>query len=177
MNTIPDTRFTENPERMTAEPQKKPPYLFIGIGVVVLILIGILVVKPMMSKKGTISKPAETTSEEESIAPADESINVSVKWHPSKDNTVVLTVEGLKSKYMDIMYEISYETNGIVQGVTSKPLSVAGMDTFTRDDIYLGTCSKNVCRPHTGVKSVTVVLEFTDMAGKKSQFSKDFSLE
>jgi hypothetical protein len=157
-------------------PEKKPPYMFIGIGVVALLLVGIFVVKPLIGKNKGAQTPVETVEEGQAIAPADVSIGVAVTWHPTKDNTLVLTVNGLASKYTDIMYEISYDSMGIIQGVTSRPLSVVGMDTFTRDDIYLGTCSKNVCRPHPGVKSVTVVLEFTDTAGKKSQFVKEFTL-
>lgn len=175
MNITPEHQYTGNVNAMSQMPVKKPPYLYIGIGVVILALLGFFVIKPLIGSNKSANVPVETM-EEESIAPADESINVSVTWHQSKDNTVVLTVEGLASKYTDIMYEISYDSMGIIQGVTSKPLSVAGLDSFTRDDIYLGTCSRNVCRPHPGVKSVTVVLEFTDTEGKKSQFSKDFTL-
>lgn len=139
----------------------------IGIGVIVL---GIVV-----SKKSPTQKQ-ETIIEEEQLVVADSSIVAGVTWSKVKDNTIVLSISGLKNNYSKVAYEVSYETQGVVQGVTTKPLDIAGKDTFIRDDIYLGTCSRNVCRPHTGVKRVSLVLEFTDTSGKKSQLTKDFDL-
>ncbi len=124
-------------------------------------------------------KIAQVVEEElpvEEVEPLDPSIVVGVTKSRVKDNTVVLSVSGLAGKVHSIAYELSYTSLGIVQGVTSKPVDVTGKDLFMRDDIYLGTCSRNVCRPHTGVKSVTVVLEFTNASGKKSQFSKEYDL-
>lgn len=147
----------------------------IAICIGLLVLGGIVVGYSLY--KGAQGKPSvAVVEEEEPLAPADTSITADVSWSKVKNNTVVLTISGLKSGYKTVAYEISYETQGVVQGVTTKPLDIAGKDTFVRDDIYLGTCSKNVCKPHTGVKKVSVVLEFTDLTGKKSQLSKDFDL-
>lgn len=124
-------------------------------------------------------KIAQTIEEEtpvEETQPLDPSIQVELTKSRVKDNTVVLSVKGLRGNVRTIAYELSYTSQGIIQGVTSKPVDVTGKDSFVRDDIYLGTCSRNVCRPHTGVKSVTVVLEFTNASGTKSQFSKDYDL-
>lgn len=162
---------------VVSEPSpKKPVGLYIGLGVAILALaVGTVVVRAVFSKK---QAPTQVTEEEtvETIAPADENIKVSVIRSTVKDNTIVLTVSGLEGKYASVAYEISYESAGIVQGVTSKPIDVTGKNEFVRDDIYLGTCSKNDCKPHPGVKKVTLVLEFTDTAGKKSQLSKDFDI-
>lgn len=122
-------------------------------------------------------KIAQVTPEEvpaENLEALDPAIIVDVAKSRVKDNTVVLSVKGLGGKVRTVAYELSYSSQGIVQGVTSKPLDVSGEDSFVRDDIYLGTCSRNVCRPHTGVKSVSVVLEFTNVSGAKSQFSKEY---
>lgn len=123
-------------------------------------------------------KPATqaVVEEEAPVVVADSAITANVSLSKVKSNTLVLSISGLKNGYTAVAYEISYDTQGVVQGVTSRPLDITGKDTFTRDDIYLGTCSKNVCTPHTGVKKVSVVLEFTDASGKKSQLSKDFDL-
>jgi len=142
---------------------------------IVCIVIGLGLVGFVFLKKAPVQKE-EAVVEEEQLAPADSSIIPAVTWSKAKDNTIVLSISGLKSGYTTVAYEISYDTQGVVQGVTTKPLDITGKDTFTRDDIYLGTCSKNVCRPHTGVKKVSVVLEFTDTSGKKSQLTKDFDL-
>ncbi len=140
---------------------------FIGIGVIVL---GFVVLKKPSTTK------EEVIVEEEQLQEADSAIVAGVTWSKVKDNTIELLITGLKGNYTNVAYEVSYETQGVVQGVTTKPLDIAGKDTFIRDDIYLGTCSRNVCRPHTGVKKVSLVLEFTDLSGKKSQLIKDFDL-
>ena len=141
---------------------------------IALIVIGVGIVGFTVFKKSPV-KPTEVVVEEQ-LAVADSSIAAEVAWSKIKDNTIVLSITGLKSGYTKVAYEISYETLGVVQGVTASPLDITGKDTFTRDDIYLGTCSRNVCRPHTGVKKVSLVLEFTDTSGKKSQLTKDFDL-
>ena len=137
--------------------------------------IGVLILGLTLLKKSP-SKPQEPVIEEEQLVAADSSIVASVTWSKIKDNTIVLSVSGLKNGYSKVAYEVSYETQGVVQGVTTRPLNITGKDTFIRDDIYLGTCSKNVCKPHIGVKKVSLVLEFTDTSGKKSQLTKDFDL-
>lgn len=142
---------------------------------IALIVVGIGIVGFTVLRKSP-AKQQEAPVVEEQLAVADSAIVAGVSWSKVKDNTIVLSISGLKSGYTAVAYEISYETQGVVQGVTTKPLDIAGKDTFTRDDIYLGTCSKNVCRPHTGVKKVSIVLEFTDTAGKKSQLTKDIDL-
>jgi hypothetical protein len=142
---------------------------------IALIVIGVGVVGYTVLKKSPAKQP-ETVVEVEQLAVADSSIIADVRWSKVKDNTIVLSITGLKNGYTKVAYEISYETLGVVQGVTASPLDITGKETFTRDDIYLGTCSRNVCRPHTGVKKVSLVLEFTDTSGKKSQLTKDFDL-
>lgn len=125
------------------------------------------------------AKIAQVVQEEtpaEALEPLDSGVSVEVAKSRVKDNTVVLSVKGLGGKVRSVAYELSYSSQGIVQGVTSKPLDVSREDSFVRDDIYLGTCSRNVCRPHPGVKSVSVVLEFTNASGTKSQFSKEYEL-
>jgi len=143
---------------------------------IALIVIGGSIAGYAIYKGNKTAAPVEQVEEEVAVVKADESIVANITWSKIKDNTVVLSISGLKNGYQTVTYEVSYETQGVVQGVTSRPLDVTGKDEFTRDDIYLGTCSKNVCKPHTGVKKVSLVLEFKDMSGKKSQLSKDFDL-
>ncbi|MBI5620276.1 hypothetical protein HY949_00680 [Candidatus Gottesmanbacteria bacterium] len=149
--------------------------------IITLVLIGGLLVggtvfalyKALAPAANIAQVPQEETPTEV-VEALDPTISVGVIRSKVKDNTVVLSVIGLGGKVRSIAYELSYTSQGIVQGVTTKPVDVTGKDTFVRDDIYLGTCSKNVCRPHTGVKSVSVVLEFTNVSGGKSQFSKEY---
>ncbi|MFZ5535434.1 MAG: hypothetical protein ACOY3M_04790 [Patescibacteria group bacterium] len=125
------------------------------------------------------AEPAPVPEEEvvENLPEADASIVVDASFSKVKDNTVVLKVSALGSKYTTVGYELTYDSQGLIKGVNSgsKPVEVAGQDGFERE-VYLGTCSRNVCKPDLGVTKVTIVMEFTDTAGKKSQFSKDFDL-
>lgn len=123
-----------------------------------------------------ITETTDTDTVDSSL-PENTSIEVTVDKSAAKDNTIELTVNKLDKKYTGIAYEVTYETKGTYQGVNSgtKPLDVSGQETFTKE-VYLGTCSKNVCTPHTGVTEVSIALELTDSDGNKSQFSKDFPL-
>ena len=143
--------------------------------VLLLLITGGIVYKAVFSAKA----PAPAAEEEEivdTLPPADPSIQVTLKTS-SKANTVVLAASGLGGKITSVGYELSYDSQGLIKGVQSgsKPIETTGKDTFERE-VYLGTCSKNDCKPDVGVTKVSVALEFTDKDGKKSQFSKDFDL-
>ena len=152
--------------------KNKLPIVVIGFGVL-LGLTGFLVWRTLSSSP----KPQEVVEEiaQEDLEPIDPAIKVDVTT--AKANTIVISVTGMGGKVTSVSYEVTYESAGIIQGVNSgsKPIETAGQDSFERE-VYLGTCSRNVCRPHPGVKSVTVVLEFHNASGKKSQFSKDYDL-
>ena len=162
------------------EAPKKPLKPLLAILLVLVVGIGVLgffIIKNTFFP-GTKPTEVKTGIDKEEILPqVDSSVSVELSWSKTKENTVVLVVQGLKERYVSIGYELQYESEGIGKGVTSgsKPIDVTGEDSFERE-IYLGTCSKNVCKPDLGVKSVSLVLEFTATDGKKSQFSKDYPL-
>lgn len=151
------------------------------LGVLMIVLIGGIVVAtrvlPGGNSKNVTPTPADQFMDLTNTVENTE-VEVAVTTSSAKENTVIVTASKLASKYSGVAYEVTYETNGTFQGVNSgtKPIDVTGKETFERD-VYLGTCSRNVCKPHTGVTSVSVVLQFTDTDGNKSQVSKDFPLE
>lgn len=152
----------------------KNKMLFIVIGLGVLLgLTGFLVWRTLSQP----TKPQEPQEEvvQEDLEPIDSNIKVDVR--EVKANTIVISVRGMAGKVNSVSYEVTYESAGIIQGVNSgnKPIDTARQDSFERE-VYLGTCSRNVCRPHPGVKSVTVVLEFHNASGKKSQFSQEYEV-
>ena len=157
---------------------KNKMMIICGILAVLLIGTGIVVYKVVAPKPAPKVAQTDTVSLEDTLPPADPSIKVDVKLSPSKANTVVMTASGLAGKIANVGYELSYDSKGISKGVTSgsTPIDTTGKDTFIRE-IYLGTCSKNDCTPDVGVTKVSVVLKFTDTAGKQSQFSKDYALD
>lgn len=155
--------------------KQKTGLIIAGVVVVLLLITGFVVYKAVFS-----GSPAPQTTED--VAPldlpaADASIQVNLTKSTTADNTVIISAKGLGGKMSTIAYELSYESNGLIKGVNSgsKPADVAGKDSFERD-IYLGTCSRNVCKPDTGVSKVTLSLVFTGTDGKQSQFSKDYTL-
>lgn len=146
------------------------------IGGIVVIVVAIVVGNIVMTQPKKNVAVVMEEKPQEVVEPLAPSVEVRLTKSKTKDSTIVMSISGMQSKYKTVAYELSYDSLGIVQGVTTKPLDVSGKDIFTRDDIYLGTCSRNVCRPHPGVKKVSLVLEFTDLSAKKSQFSKDYDL-
>lgn len=146
--------------------------LLVIILALLLVITGIVVYKTVFTKEEPIVEKIE-----ELLPPVEASVVVSAQKSRTKDNTVILSVSGLGGTYKSVAYEVTYESQGLIKGVNSgsKPIEVAGQNSFERE-VYLGTCSRNVCKPDAGVKKVSVVLEFTDTSAKKSQFSKDFEI-
>ncbi|MBI5619719.1 hypothetical protein HY950_02040 [Candidatus Gottesmanbacteria bacterium] len=149
--------------------------LLFGLLTALVVITGVVVVKSISR-----SREAQTVVEEvpkEDVAPMDTSVSVQLVKSKIRANTVVVEVSGMAGKYTSVAYELTYESQGLIKGVNSgsKPIDVSGKDAFERE-VYLGTCSKNDCKPDLGVKKISVTLEFTDTSGKKSQFSKDYEL-
>ena len=122
--------------------------------------------------------PSDTLVDESLDLPAaDSSIQAELSLSPAKANTVLLKISGLGNNIKELSYEFTYDSEGLIKGVNSgsQPLSTEGKDIFERE-IYLGTCSKNVCNPDKDVKSVSVDIIFTDNDGEKSQLTKNFTL-
>lgn len=153
--------------------KKRKIVLFI---LVILLAVSGFAVFRVLNRAQVTEIPIEET-DDSVIPPVDPSVTVSVLMSKSKDNTVVLSVKGLPGNMVSIGYELTYDSKGLIKGVNSgsKPLDVTGKTEFERE-IYLGTCSRNVCRPDAGVSGVTVALEFTDSENKKSQFSREYDL-
>ena len=156
--------------------KNKMTLLYIGLAVLLLVT-GIVVYKALFTTK---TQPKEQTQIEETtdtLPTADPSIQVKLIKSTAKANSVILSASGLGSNIVSVGYELSYDSQGLIKGVNSgsKPIDTTGKDTFERE-VYLGTCSKNDCKPDAGVTKVSIVLEFTDKDGKKSQFSKDYDL-
>ena len=152
----------------------KNPKVVIAVLAALIVVSGALIYKTVTKTPPPAPAPSEV---QEEIVPADSAITLGVTKVRAKDNTLDIQVAGLGGKYTSLSYELTYESEGLIKGVNSgsKPIDVAGQDTFSRE-VYLGTCSRNVCKPDAGVKKVSVVIEFTDTAGARSQLSKEFDL-
>ena len=149
--------------------------LIVGGLVLLLVITGVVVYKAVFSG-GPATTQTDTNEQETTLPPVDSSIVVDLV-KSSTPNAVVIKVKGLAGKMSTVAYELTYESKGLIKGVNSgsKPLEVAGKDDLDRE-IYLGTCSRNVCTPDVGVTKVSVALIFTDTSGKQTQFSKEYTL-
>lgn len=155
----------------------KNKYLIVIIGLLLLLTAG-AVFWVTRGKSATPQTPPTNDSAlyDDTIEPNTTAV-VDVK-PASAANTIMVVLSNLGGNEKELEYEITYESEGLLKGVNSgsKPLDISGKDTVERE-VYLGTCSRNVCKPDVGVTSVSVVLEFTDINGKQTQFTKDFPLE
>lgn len=158
---------------MNPKTNNRMKFLYAGLAVLILVT-GFIVYKTLAPSNEPIAEVEDIT---EVLPEADPSIIVDLKLSKAKANAVILSVSNLASKYASVGYELTYDSQGLIKGVNSgsSPITVAGQDGFERE-VYLGTCSRNVCKPDLGVKTVSVVLEFTAIEGSKSQFSKEFEL-
>lgn len=150
--------------------------IIVGVLVALLSVTGFVVYQVLFTGSPTTQETTDQITPT-SLPPVDAAISVDLVKTTTAPNTVTILIKGMASKMATISYELSYESQGLVKGVNSgsKPADVTAKDTFTRD-IYLGTCSRNDCKPDIGVKTVSLVVEFTDTAGKKSQFTKEYEL-
>lgn len=159
---------------------KKPklPLILAGAGLLIVGVIAFFIIKGVMSAPSKQTEVKEESMLDETLPSVDSSITVTVGASKTQENAILITIKGLGGKMVSIGYEIQYESEGVSKGVTSgsKPIDVTGQDMFERD-IYLGTCSKNVCKPDVGVEKISLVLEFTDINGKRSQFVEDYEVD
>lgn len=74
----------------------------------------------------------------------------------------VLTMSGLDPTVSGITYTIEYQTTdkGIQGTFSSKPVDPEGETTYSLKTMDLGTCSTKSCVRHTGVKELTIQLDF-----------------
>jgi hypothetical protein len=71
-------------------------------------------------------------------------------------NSVVVTFLNL-SKVSRINYTLSYNANGVEQGVVGS-LTPSGQASDSRD-LYFGTCSHGVCTAHRSITGATLTIE------------------
>lgn len=155
----------------------KNKMMWLYVGLAVLLLGTGFVVYKAMSGPGPAPTTQNAVPTPVAVPTVDSSVQVALT-KSTKPYTVILSVMGLGGKYVSMGYEFSYESKGLIKGVNSgsKPVDITGKNEYKKDDIYLGTCSRNDCTPDVGVTKISITLEFTDSTGAKSQFTKDYDL-
>lgn len=77
---------------------------------------------------------------------------------------LLLNVSGLSSA-KSLTYELTYTGSGQDQGVFGS-IDPATSGNSTSRSLYFGTCSHNVCNPHSGVKNARLTVSIKTTSGK-----------
>ncbi len=90
-------------------------------------------------------------------------INVTPRMRADKKALVVSfsNLQNAKSVSYMLTYKTSIQQEGAMGGI-----NLTG-DSRQTQEILFGTCSKNVCRYHTGIKDTKLEISYTNKAGKK----------
>jgi hypothetical protein len=84
-----------------------------------------------------------------------------VRLRPDR-KAVIVTFLNL-NKYQNVSYTLTYTANGIDQGVSGS-ISTAGQTSASRELLF-GTCSKNVCTYHVGIRDMRLEITATTPSG------------
>ncbi len=90
-------------------------------------------------------------------------INVSVKLRADRKAAVVY-FSNLQNA-SSVSYFLTYQTDTQEEGAMGG-LKLDGSSTASQELLF-GTCSKNVCRYHTGIKNARLEVSYTLKSGKK----------
>lgn len=109
-------------------------------------------VLPQAAKSATVSKNSVGSG-----------INVSPKLRADRRALTVYfsNLQNAKS----VSYALTYNTSTQPEGALGS-LNLNGLSS-TSQELLFGTCSKNVCRYHTGVNNARLEVSYTTQSGKK----------
>lgn len=89
-------------------------------------------------------------------------IGVSVKLHPNRKSLTVY-FSNLHNA-ANVSYALTYNTSEQQEGAMGA-INLTG--STDQQELLFGTCSKNVCRYHTGIKDAKLDISYTLKSGKK----------
>ncbi|MBI2464722.1 hypothetical protein HYV64_01145 [Candidatus Shapirobacteria bacterium] len=97
------------------------------------------------------------------VSTTSKSVVVSPRLRRDK-GALLLNVSGL-STVKSLTYELTYTGSGQDQGVFGS-IEPSTSGNSTSRSLYFGTCSHNVCNPHSGVKNARLTVTIKTSAGK-----------
>lgn len=107
---------------------------------------------------------------------------------PKPDKKAIKFSISKASDIKSIEYELTYEADSTAQeiseggearvqrGITGDAKIDSGKGSYESEWLDLGSCSKNICRYDTGVKSVSLTLKIVKQDGKVYQSEKSLDL-
>lgn len=160
---------------------KRNNQIIVGVVVVLLLVSGFLIFGGKSK-----AKPQDTTQDQTVQKISADEIGLSIE--PKSDKKAVKIKIEKASDIKSIEYELTYEADSTVQEISEGGESrvqrgitgdgkIDGKSVYESEWLDLGSCSKNVCRYDTGVKSVSLTLKIIKNDGKIYQAEKSLDLK
>lgn len=154
--------------------------------IVVVVVILLLVSGFLLFGGKTKEKPQETTQDQTVQKLSAEELGLTITAKPDR-KAVKFAISKAKD-IKSIEYEVTYEADSTAQeqseggearvqrGITGDTKIKSGESSYESDWLDLGSCSKNICRYDSGVKSVSLTLKIVKNDGKTYQAEKTLDL-
>jgi len=160
--------------------KKRNNQIIVGVVVVLLLISGFLIFGGKAK-----AKPQTVTQDQtvQKISAADLGLTMEAKPDKKAVKIKIEKVSDIKS----IEYEVTYEADSTAQeiseggdarvqrGITGDA-TIDSSKAYESDWLVLGSCSKNVCRYDTGIKSVNLTLKIVKKEGKIYQAQQTLNL-
>lgn len=154
------------------------------------VLIAVVALVALLLGGGVFVLGNRGTEEPEQVESLDEEVvevspdEIGLKMEATPDNQSVRFMIGKAEGFENLEYELMYEADAETPDaeISRVQRGVSGTDTingstYTSEDLYLGSCSRNVCRPDKGINEVNLLLILQKNDGKTYQVEDTLPLE
>lgn len=132
-------------------------YMKLYLTIVLTLLVGLIVVEPVNAKVLPQSKGASVVTTRSST--------IGVYPRLRADRRALIVNFSNLANAKQVAYMLTYKTSGQDEAAMGG-LNLNGSSSQSAE-ILFGTCSKNVCRYHTGIRDARLEVSYTTINGKK----------
>lgn len=158
----------------------KRKYLVIA-GIIVFLLGGVFFV--LKGSKGEEKEVVPKPTVSEGIKKLkEEDLSVEVEFlDDEKGKSVNLAISDFPKGVESFQYEITYEAldekgKTLQQGVIGSPVLISELEDGYSKKIFLGSCSRNICVAHKGMKEIKLLIRLTYEDGEERIWEKKFAI-
>lgn len=137
---------------------KQVSFLVISFFSLIFLFTGSVEAKVLPQAKSTVQK----TTPQKNTTATGTSINVSPKLRSDR-RALIVSFSNLQNASA-VSYSLTYGTSTQDEGAMG---SLNLKSNSSTNELLFGTCSKNVCRYHTGIKNAKLDVSYTLKSGKK----------
>ncbi len=163
--------------------KNKSVKIVLGVVLVIIVLVGGYFMLAKRSK--TTTEPTDQQQQEivQKLSPDDIGLTISANATNKGVKFAISKLDGIKS----IEYQVTYEADStaaeqseggearVQRGITGEA-KLTSSSSYESPWLDLGSCSKNICRYDTGVKSVSLMLKIVKSDGKTYSVEKSLTL-